>query len=84
MSYRERVNPKNLKYICNNNNNNNNNNMNVLILGSGGREHAFALKLSESNKINELFVAPGNAGTHKIAKNITINITDFQALKKLF
>ena len=56
--------------------------MNVLILGSGGREHAFALKLSESNKINELFVAPGNAGTHKIAKNITINITDFQALKK--
>ena len=57
--------------------------MNVLILGSGGREHAFALKLSESNKINELFVAPGNAGTHKIAKNITINITDFQALKKV-
>ena len=56
--------------------------MNVLILGSGGREHAFALKLSKSNKINELFVAPGNAGTHKIAKNITINITDFQALKK--
>lgn len=56
--------------------------MNVLILGSGGREHAFALKLSESNKINELFVAPGNAGTHKIANNITINITDFQALKK--
>ena len=56
--------------------------MNVLILGSGGREHAFALKLSESNKINELFVAPGNAGTHKIAKNISINITDFQALKK--
>ena len=56
--------------------------MNVLILGSGGREHAFALKLSESNKINELFVAPGNAGTNKIAKNITINITDFQALKK--
>ena len=56
--------------------------MNVLILGSGGREHAFALKLSKSNKINELFVAPGNAGTHKIANNITINITDFQALKK--
>jgi len=56
--------------------------MNVLILGSGGREHAFALKLSESNKINELFVVPGNAGTHKIATNITINITDFQALKK--
>ena len=57
--------------------------MNVLILGSGGREHAFALKLSESNKINKLFVAPGNAGTDKIAKNININPTDFVAVKKI-
>jgi len=56
--------------------------MNVLILGSGGREHAFTLKLLESNKINQLFVAPGNAGTHKIATNININPTDFQAVKK--
>mgnify|MGYP000321349513 CR=1 FL=1 len=56
--------------------------MNILILGSGGREHAFALKLSESKKINQLFVAPGNAGTHKIATNININITDFEAVKK--
>ena len=55
--------------------------MNILILGSGGREHAFALKLSQSNKINQLFVAPGNAGTHKIATNISINPTDFQAVK---
>ena len=55
--------------------------MNVLILGSGGREHAFALKLSQSNKIKQLFVAPGNAGTHKIAANISINPTDFQAVK---
>ncbi|MDG1195859.1 MAG: phosphoribosylamine--glycine ligase [Polaribacter sp.] len=55
--------------------------MNVLILGSGGREHAFALKLSQSNKIKQLFVAPGNAGTHKIATNISINPTDFQAVK---
>lgn len=55
--------------------------MNVLILGSGGREHAFALKLSQSNKIKQLFVAPGNAGTHKIAINISINPTDFQAVK---
>ena len=46
------------------------NTMNILILGSGGREHAFALKLAESNKVNQLFVAPGNAGTHKIATNI--------------
>lgn len=56
--------------------------MNVLILGSGGREHAFAVKLLESNKINQLFVAPGNAGTDKIANNININPTDFKALKK--
>ena len=57
--------------------------MNVLILGSGGREHAFTLKLLESNKINQLFVAPGNAGTHKIATNININLTDFQAVKDI-
>ncbi|WP_405563127.1 phosphoribosylamine--glycine ligase [Polaribacter sp. Asnod6-C07] len=57
--------------------------MNVLILGSGGREHAFTLKLSESNKISNLFVAPGNAGTDKIAKNININPTDFIAVKDL-
>ena len=56
--------------------------MNVLILGSGGREHAFSVKLLESNKINQLFVAPGNAGTHKIATNININPTDFNAVKK--
>ncbi|TMM29910.1 phosphoribosylamine--glycine ligase [Polaribacter aestuariivivens] len=56
--------------------------MNILILGSGGREHAFTLKLSESNKVNQLFVAPGNAGTHKIATNININPTDFKAVKE--
>lgn len=56
--------------------------MNILILGSGGREHAFALKLSQSNKINQLFVAPGNAGTHQIAKNIAIDPTDFIAVKE--
>lgn len=55
--------------------------MNILILGSGGREHAFALKLSKSNKVKQLFVAPGNAGTHTIAKNININPTDFKAVK---
>jgi phosphoribosylamine--glycine ligase len=56
--------------------------MNILILGSGGREHAFALKLNESNKVTQLFVAPGNAGTHKIATNINIHNTDFEAVKK--
>lgn len=57
--------------------------MNILILGSGGREHAFALKLSESNKVNQLFVAPGNAGTSQIATNININPTDFKAVKEI-
>ena len=57
--------------------------MNVLILGSGGREHAFALKLTKSNKVTQLFVAPGNAGTHAIAKNININPTDFNAVKEV-
>ena len=57
--------------------------MNILILGSGGREHAFAKKLSESKKINQLFVAPGNAGTKLIATNININPTDFEAVKKI-
>ncbi|TCI84631.1 phosphoribosylamine--glycine ligase [Tenacibaculum sp. M341] len=57
--------------------------MNILILGSGGREHAFAYKLSQSKKINKLFVAPGNAGTDAIATNIAINATDFDAVKKV-
>lgn len=57
--------------------------MNVLILGSGGREHAFTLKLSESKKINKLFVAPGNAGTNKIAINVDVNPIDFDGIKNL-
>lgn len=56
--------------------------MNILILGSGGREHAFTLKLSHSSKVNKLFVAPGNAGTAKIATNVNINPTDFNAVKE--
>lgn len=56
--------------------------MNILILGSGGREHAFTLKLLKSKKINQIFVAPGNAGTHKIATNINIGVSDFKAIKK--
>ncbi|WP_299012657.1 phosphoribosylamine--glycine ligase [uncultured Polaribacter sp.] len=55
--------------------------MNILILGSGGREHAFTIKLVESAKVNQVFVAPGNAGTDKIATNININPTDFEAVK---
>jgi phosphoribosylamine--glycine ligase len=56
--------------------------MNILILGSGGREHAFTLKLSQSNKINQLYVAPGNAGTATIATNVNISPTDFNAVKE--
>jgi len=56
--------------------------MNILILGSGGREHAFTHKLVQSEKVTQIFVAPGNAGTQEIATNITINPTDFEAVKK--
>jgi phosphoribosylamine--glycine ligase len=56
--------------------------MNVLILGSGGREHAYAWKLSQSKKINNLYIAPGNAGTATVGKNINIAATDFEAIRK--
>ena len=55
--------------------------MNILILGSGGREHAFAHKLVQSKKVSQIFVAPGNAGTQEIATNINVNPTDFEAVK---
>ncbi|WP_172915852.1 phosphoribosylamine--glycine ligase [Capnocytophaga canimorsus] len=57
--------------------------MNILILGSGGREHAFALKISQSSLCSRLFVAPGNGGTSQIAENINIVPTDFQSVKKI-
>jgi len=56
--------------------------MNILILGSGGREHAFAWKLTQSKLLNKLFIAPGNAGTAEIGTNILLNITDFSEIKK--
>ncbi len=55
---------------------------NVLILGSGGREHALAWKIKQSPLCSDLFVAPGNAGTDQIAKNIYVNILDFSAVAK--
>ena len=57
--------------------------MNILVLGSGGREHAIALKISESPKTTHLFVAPGNAGTASIATNVEIGVNDFEAIKDL-
>ncbi len=56
--------------------------MNILILGSGGREHAFALKLSQSDQIGRIFVAPGNAGTQQCADNLAIDPLDFTAIKE--
>jgi phosphoribosylamine--glycine ligase len=55
--------------------------MNILLLGSGGREHAFAWKMLQSPLCTKLFVAPGNAGTDSIAVNIEIKPTDFEAIK---
>ena len=59
----------------------NDNTMTILLLGSGGREHAFAWKMIQSPLCDTLFVAPGNAGTAAIANNININPTDFPAIK---
>ena len=55
--------------------------MKILILGAGGREHTFAYKLAQSPNCSQLFVAPGNAGTAEIAKNINLKATDFEAIK---
>ncbi|MEC8853906.1 MAG: phosphoribosylamine--glycine ligase, partial [Bacteroidota bacterium] len=54
-----------------------------LILGSGGREHAFAWKVSQSSLCKKLLVAPGNAGTSKLGTNIDIGVNDFESIKKL-
>lgn len=54
--------------------------MNILILGSGGREHTFAYKIAQSASCDQLFVAPGNAGTEAIATNVSISVTDFEAI----
>lgn len=55
--------------------------MNVLILGSGGREHAIAWKINESQNLTNVYVAPGNAGTIDVAQNVDISIMDFQQVK---
>ncbi|MFD0863111.1 phosphoribosylamine--glycine ligase [Sungkyunkwania multivorans] len=55
---------------------------NILVLGAGGREHTFTWKLAQSPKTNKLFVAPGNAGTAKIATNVALGVTDFEAIKE--
>ena len=55
--------------------------MNILLLGSGGREHAFAWKIAQSKDCKHLYVAPGNAGTAEIAINIPLSIVDFEGIR---
>ena len=57
--------------------------MNILLLGSGGRESAFAWKISQSKKCENLFIAPGNAGTGKYGTNCNVKVTDFEGIKQL-
>lgn len=55
--------------------------MHILLLGSGGREHTFAWKLTQSPHCDQLFIAPGNAGTAQLGTNVSINPNDFEAVK---
>ncbi len=57
--------------------------MKILLLGSGGREHALAWKIAQSPKIEKLYIAPGNAGTREVGKNVNIKADDFQSIKEL-
>ena len=57
--------------------------MNILVLGSGGREHAISWKISKSNKCKNLYIAPGNAGTSLVGNNLIININDFEEVKSI-
>ncbi len=56
--------------------------MNILLLGSGGREHALAWKIAQSTKVSKLFIAPGNPGMSAVGQNVDINANDFNALKR--
>lgn len=55
--------------------------MKILLLGSGGREHALAWKIAQSPKVEKLYIAPGNAGTHAAGENVDIKATDFPAIR---
>ena len=56
--------------------------MNILLLGSGGREHALALKMRESSLLSKLYIAPGNAGTISVGTNLDIDINNFNIIKE--
>ena len=55
--------------------------MKILLLGSGGREHALAWKIAQSPKCSKLYIAPGNAGTNNVGENVPIDVNDFEGLK---
>jgi len=57
--------------------------MNVLVLGSGGREHAISWKIAQSSQLTELFIAPGNAGTSSVGTNVDLSVNDFDAIATL-
>ena len=56
--------------------------MNILLLGSGGREHALAWKIAQSPKVDQLFIAPGNAGTALVGQNVALKELDFESIGK--
>jgi phosphoribosylamine--glycine ligase len=56
--------------------------MNILLLGNGGRENALAWKIAQSNKVKNLYIAPGNAGTELVGKNVNLSATDFGSIKE--
>lgn len=56
--------------------------MNILVLGSGGREHAICWKISQSSQLDKLFIAPGNAGTNQLGVNVDIQVNDFPAIRE--
>ena len=55
--------------------------MKLLLLGSGGREHALAWKIAKSEKVDKLYIAPGNAGTSECGENVNIGVNEFDKLK---
>ena len=56
--------------------------VNILLLGSGGREHAFAWKIAQSKRLARLFIAPGNAGTASLGSNVDLSPTNFGSIKQ--
>ena len=56
--------------------------MNLLVLGSGGREHALSWKIAQSDKVDKLFIAPGNPGTALVGENVDIAVNDFESIKQ--